>query len=80
MPFVDTHPRAAPTCPIPARCRIDVDATDTVQGIFRVKETIPVAKAGPMTLLYPKWLPGAHSPRGEIEKLAGLIIRATASG
>jgi predicted metalloprotease with PDZ domain len=41
-----------------------------------VKETIPVAKAGPMALLFPKWLPGAHSPRGEIEKLAGLVIKA----
>ncbi|WP_298090759.1 peptidase M61, partial [uncultured Sphingomonas sp.] len=32
--------------------------------------------SGPMTLLYPKWLPGNHAPRGEIEKLAGLVIRA----
>ena len=29
-----------------------------------------------MALLFPKWLPGAHSPRGEIEKLAGLVIKA----
>ena len=75
VPFVDTIPPPTDT-PYPGTVRIDVDATDTVQGIFRVKETIPVAKAGPMTLLYPKWLPGAHAPRGEIEKLAGLIIRA----
>jgi predicted metalloprotease with PDZ domain len=26
--------------------------------------------------MFPKWLPGAHSPRGEIEKLAGLVIKA----
>lgn len=62
--------------PYPGTIRIDVDATDTVQGVFRVKETIPVAKAGPMALLYPKWLPGTHSPAGQIEKLAGLVIRA----
>ncbi len=75
VPFVDTIPDAVDT-PYPGTLLLDVDATDTERGIFRVKQTIPVAKAGPMALLYPKWLPGAHSPRGEIEKLAGLVIRA----
>ncbi|RZM12549.1 MAG: peptidase M61, partial [Sphingomonas sp.] len=75
VPFTDTIPAAQDT-PYPGTIRLDVDATDTERGIFRVKETIPVAKAGPMALLFPKWLPGAHSPRGEIEKLAGLVIRA----
>ena len=75
VPFVDTIPDAVDT-PYPGTLLLDVDATDTERGIFRVKETIPVAKSGPMALLYPKWLPGAHSPRGEIEKLAGLVIRA----
>ena len=36
-----------------------------------MKETIPVAAAGPMTLLMPQWLPGNHAPRGQIEKLTG---------
>ena len=75
VPFEDTIPAPRDT-PYPGTIRVAVDATDTVRGIFRVKETIPVAAAGPMVLLYPKWLPGAHSPRGEIEKLAGLVIRA----
>jgi predicted metalloprotease with PDZ domain len=75
VPFVDTIP-AAQDIPYRGTLKIDVDATDTERGIFRVRETIPVAKSGPMALLFPKWLPGAHSPRGEIEKLAGLIIRA----
>ena len=56
--------------------RLDVDATDTVQRIFRVKETIPVASSGPMTLLMPEWLPGNHAPRGPIEKLTGLTFTA----
>ena len=30
---------------------------------------------GPLTLLYPKWLPGNHSPTGQIEKVAGLVIK-----
>ena len=75
VPFVDTIPAPQDT-PYPGTILLNVDATNTEQGIFRVKETIPVAKAGPMALLFPKWLPGAHSPRGEIEKLAGLVIKA----
>ncbi|GAA4773936.1 M61 family metallopeptidase [Stakelama sediminis] len=55
---------------------LNVDATNVGQGIFQVKETIPVAASGPMTLLFPSWLPGNHSPRGAIEKLAGLKIMA----
>lgn len=56
--------------------RLEVDATDTTQRIFRVKETIPVAAAGPLTLMMPAWLPGNHAPRGAIEKLTGLTFTA----
>ncbi|RVT38888.1 M61 family metallopeptidase [Sphingobium algorifonticola] len=55
---------------------LDVDVSDTVQRIFRVKETIPVAQAGPLTLAMPAWLPGNHAPRGQIEKLTGLVFTA----
>ncbi|WP_291187817.1 peptidase M61 [Dokdonella sp.] len=58
----------------PGTIRLDVDASDVGRRIFRVREEIPVA-AGPLTLLYPQWLPGNHAPRGPIDKLAGLIIR-----
>ncbi len=75
VPFVDTVPVAQDVA-YPGTIRLDVDATDNERGIFRVRETIPVAKSGHMVLLFPKWLPGAHSPRGEIEKLAGLVIRS----
>jgi len=75
VPFVDTIPQPRDV-PYPGTMTIAVDATDVTRGIFTVKQTIPVDAAGPMTLLYPKWLPGAHSPRGEIEKLAGLVISA----
>ncbi|QNA86215.1 M61 family metallopeptidase [Sphingomonas sp. So64.6b] len=75
VPYVDTIP-AARDIAYPGTITLDVDATDTKRGIFTVKETIPVREAGPMVLLYPKWLPGAHSPRGEIEKLAALKISA----
>ena len=52
---------------------LSVDATDLQRRIFRVHEEIPVV-AGPLTLLYPQWLPGKHSPQGPIDKLAGLAI------
>ncbi|VVS96709.1 M61 glycyl aminopeptidase [Sphingomonas sp. EC-HK361] len=75
VPIVDTIPSAVDT-PYPGTIQLDVDATDTERGIFRVTETIPVAKAGHMVLLFPKWLPGNHSPTGQVEKLAGLVIKA----
>src|SRR5699024_2601343 len=60
----------------PGTITIHVDATDVAQGIFRVHETIPV-KPGPMTLLFPKWIPGDHAFNpGSLDKLAGLIITA----
>ena len=55
--------------------KIEVDATDLNRRIFRVRETIP-AQPGRLTLLYPQWLPGKHSPAGPIDKLAGLVITA----
>jgi predicted metalloprotease with PDZ domain len=55
--------------------RIAVDASDTRQGIFRVHEVVPV-RSGEVTLLYPEWIPGNHSPTGPISMVAGLIITA----
>ncbi len=62
--------------PYPGTIRLDVDATDIVRHIFRVHETIPVAAGSPATLLYPRWLPGNHSPSGRIEQLTGISVRA----
>src|SRR5690606_175666 len=61
--------------PYPGTIAIHVDASDTSQGIFRVHETIPV-QPGELTLLYPEWIPGNHSPSGPVSMLAGLVIRA----
>ena len=85
VPAGNSAPRAVPPVntipepqdvPYPGTLTLDVDATNTEQGIFTARETIPVAKAGHMVLLYPKWLPGNHSPSGQIDKLAGLHIRS----
>ena len=82
---VPAQPEAAPpTAMIPApedsaypgALTLSVDATDLARHIFTVHETIPVAGPGPMTLLFPKWLPGEHAPVGPIAQLAGLTITA----
>jgi predicted metalloprotease with PDZ domain len=52
-----------------------VDLSDVDRRIFRVQQTVP-ASPGVLTLLYPQWLPGNHAPRGPIEQLAGLRVRA----
>jgi len=64
---------AAPLHAAPTPIRLQVDVSDTQRRLFRVEETIPV-QAGPLSLLYPEWLPGNHAPRGPIEALAGLRI------
>ena len=75
LPIVDTIP-VARDVPYPGTIKLEVDATDTARAIFTVRETIPVAGPGPMTLLFPEWLPGAHGPDATSDKLAGLEIFA----
>jgi len=60
----------------PGVISLAVDASDLEHAIFSVHETIPVQGGQSLTLLYPKWLPGNHSPSGPIDKLAGLILTA----
>ena len=59
----------------PGTLQISVDATDLAHRVFRVHEVMP-AQPGPLTLLYPQWLPGNHSPSGPIDKFAGLVVKA----
>jgi predicted metalloprotease with PDZ domain len=56
--------------------RLEVDATDILRRIVHVHETVPVAAPGHLVLRAPQWIPGHHAPRGEIEKLAGLMFTA----
>lgn len=56
---------------------LSVDATDLAHRVLRVQQSLPVAQPGQrLTLLYPRYLPGAHGPYGNITPLAGLTIRA----
>ena len=59
----------------PGVLTLEVDATDVTRRIFRVHEEVPV-QPGPLTLLYPAWIPGHHSQSGPIDKLAGITITA----
>ena len=73
----------APVTPIPApkdraypgEIRLSVDASDTGRRIVHVHETVTGIGAD-TALLYPKWLPGKHSPEGPIDRLAGIKISA----
>ena len=58
---------------------LDIDATDTARGVYRVTQTIPVtADMRELRLLFPEWLPGNHAARGPINLISG--IRFTAGG
>jgi len=61
----------------PARREISlsVDLTDAPQRIVHATETMAVA-AGPLTLVYPKWIPGEHAPTGPIADMAGFVVTA----
>ena len=57
-----------------APVRLRVDATDAPRRLFHVQMTMP-AKSGPLTLLYPKWIPGEHGPTGLITNMVGLRVQ-----
>ncbi len=50
-----------------------VDLTDAPRKILHSQETMPV-QPGPMTLVYPEWIPGEHGPTGPVVDQAGFII------
>ena len=53
--------------------RVTVDATDAPRRVLHTHLSIPAA-AGPLTLYYPKWIPGEHGPTGPLVQLVGLHI------
>jgi predicted metalloprotease with PDZ domain len=66
---------AAPAALAGQTISVTVDATRTQQKLLSAHEVIPV-KPGPLTLYYPKWIPGAHDPSGPIAGLTGLRFEA----
>ena len=62
---------AAPSQPI----RLVVDATHAPEKILHAQLEMAV-NAGPLTLVYPKWIPGEHGPTGPITDLTGIEFYA----
>jgi len=54
---------------------LEVDAREAPRRILHASLAIPAAP-GPVTLYYPKWLPGTHRPTGPIVNVTGLRISA----
>ncbi len=69
-------PISAPVdTPYPGTLSLTVDITNLTDRVMNVHETIPV-KGRDITLLYPEWLPGTHSPSNPVENMAGLMVTA----
>jgi predicted metalloprotease with PDZ domain len=58
-----------------APVKLDVDVTDAARNILHARLHIP-ASPGPLTLFYPKWIPGEHMPSGPINDVTGLQMTA----
>lgn len=65
----------APFCFAAETISLTVDATKSPEHLLRVHEVIPV-KPGPVTIYYPKWIPGEHGPEGPISDVTGLKFEA----
>lgn len=65
----------AQTPTYPGTIDLSVDAREAPGRIFHATMTVPVS-AGPLTLLYPQWIPGEHGPTGPVGDLVGLKFTA----
>jgi len=57
--------------------RLEVDASDAPRRVLHAHLWFP-AQPGPVTLTYPKWIPGEHSPTGPLGSISDL--RFTSGG
>jgi predicted metalloprotease with PDZ domain len=74
QPVPPPPPIAAPAdTPYPGTISLLVDVTNVSNKVVMVHETVPV-KGRDLTLLYPEWLPGTHSPSNPVAQLAGLVV------
>ncbi|MBV8144774.1 MAG: M61 family metallopeptidase [Gammaproteobacteria bacterium] len=67
----------AAAAPAGGTAQLQVDARAAPRGILKMHLVLPV-QPGPLTLVYPKWLPGRHGPAGPITDLAGPVLHAGA--
>src|SRR6201997_2703648 len=66
---------AAPSAQGQQNITLTVDATRTPQKLLKAHLVLPV-KPGPLTIYYPKWIPGEHGPEGPIADVAALKFEA----
>src|SRR5467141_963339 len=57
-----------------APAKLEVDLRDAAKRVYHAKMEFPV-KPGALALVYPKWIPGEHSPTGAIVDATGLHFR-----
>jgi len=55
--------------------QLSVDLSDAPRNLYHSQLTIPV-KPGPLTLVYPEWIPGNHRPSGPIANVTGVKMEA----
>ncbi len=54
---------------------ITADLTDAPRKLFHAEVDLPV-QSGPLTLITPEWIPGAHGPRGPVANIVGVVFTA----
>ncbi len=54
---------------------LTIDAREAPRKLLHARVEIPVGP-GPLTLHYPKWIPGEHGPTGPVTNLAGIVMEA----
>ncbi|MFI5111381.1 MAG: M61 family metallopeptidase [Terriglobales bacterium] len=59
----------------PGTIMLAVDASQAAQKLFHARLTMPVTP-GPLTLRYPKWIPGEHMPSGPVVDNVGVKFSA----
>jgi predicted metalloprotease with PDZ domain len=67
---------AASPAAAPAPIRLAVDAREVTRKLVHAHLTLPAAP-GPLSLVYPKWIPGEHGPTGPLVNLMGLVVHAS---
>jgi predicted metalloprotease with PDZ domain len=65
----------ADATPARADLTLRVDAREVAADHLHTDMTLAV-KGGPLTLVFPKWIPGEHGPTGPLETIIGLTFRA----
>ena len=64
-----------PAVSLAAELTVRVDAREVARKHLHTDLTLAV-QPGPLTLVFPQWIPGEHEPSGPIDTLIGMVIRA----